>query len=64
MKTKFTVTLVSECPSYDVTGDLTTTLDTVWDSQKHWFMPGTKVVISDDSGNSKMFVKKEEYATR
>ncbi len=64
MKTIFTITLMSECPSYEVTGDMSSTLETVWNSQKHWFMPGVKVLISDDSGHSKVFEKKQEIASR
>ena len=31
--------------------------DDVWESQKHWFNPGTKVRIYDNKGNFKDFVK-------
>ena len=34
-----------------------TTLETVWASQMYWFMPGSKVTITDDNGNSQNFVK-------
>lgn len=43
--------------SYTVLGDDETTMETVWLSQKCWFMPGTRVEITDDKGNSKIFVK-------
>lgn len=38
-----------------VLGNENTTLDIVWASQKCWFMPGTKVKITDDKGNSKIY---------
>lgn len=34
-----------------------TTLDLAWASQKCWFMPGSIVTITDDNGESKIFVK-------
>jgi hypothetical protein len=41
--------------SYTVLGNENTTFETVWASQKCWFMPGTTVTITDDKGNSKIF---------
>jgi predicted GH43/DUF377 family glycosyl hydrolase len=41
--------------SYMVTGNENTTLETVWASQKCWFMPGTTVTVTDDKGNSSTF---------
>lgn len=41
--------------TYTAIGDIHTTIDTVWASQKSWFMPGTVVTITDDAGNSKTF---------
>lgn len=43
--------------SYAVTGNENTTLETVWASQKCWFMPGAEVTIEDDQGNRKVFKK-------
>ena len=43
--------------SYSVIGNEVTTLETVWASQKCWFMPGSEVTIWDDKGNSKTFRK-------
>ena len=34
-----------------------TSLDTVWLSQKDWFMPGCSVTITDENGNSKTFTE-------
>jgi len=42
--------------AYTVLGNENTTLATVWASQKCWFMYGTKVKITDDKGNSRMYV--------
>lgn len=43
--------------SYVLVADPSTTLDTAWTSQKCWFMPGSVVIITDDRGNSKTFIK-------
>lgn len=43
--------------SYILRADQSTTLDTAWASQKCWFMPGSVVIITDDRGNSKTFIK-------
>lgn len=43
--------------SYTVLGNEATTLDTVWNSQKCWFMSGSEVTIEDDRGNKKTFRK-------
>jgi len=42
--------------AYTVLGNENTTLDTVWASQKCWFMYGTLVKVTDDKGNSRMYV--------
>lgn len=42
--------------AYTVLGNENTTLDMVWASQKCWFMKGSRVKITDDNGNSKMYV--------
>lgn len=34
-----------------------TPLGVVWNSQKYWYLPGTKVTITDNHGNSKVFMK-------
>lgn len=43
--------------SYAVMGEEHTTIDTVWASQKCWFMPGSIVTVEDDKGNRKTFRK-------
>ncbi|MCD8159274.1 MAG: hypothetical protein LUD77_10410 [Clostridiales bacterium] len=43
--------------SYVVIGNENTSLDTVWNSQKCWFMKGSEVTIEDDKGNRKVFRK-------
>lgn len=43
--------------SYAVIGNENTTIDTVWDSQKCWFLIGSEVTIEDDKGNKKTFRK-------
>ena len=43
--------------NYTVLGNERDTLDTVWASQKCWFMVGSAVTITDDAGNKKRFVK-------
>lgn len=42
--------------SYTVLGNENTTLDIVWASQKCWFVYGSRVKITDDKGNSKIYV--------
>lgn len=37
--------------------DPSVTLDSAWASEKRFFMPGSVVIITDDRGNSKTFVK-------
>ncbi len=53
MKRYFTVK--SGDRAYAVIGNEHTTLDTVWASQKCWFMHGVKVTITDDKGRSKTY---------
>ncbi len=43
--------------NYQVFGDHWMTLERVWISQKMYFMPGSKVTISDEQGNFKTFIK-------
>lgn len=42
--------------SYPVIGNEGTSLETVWLSQKCWFMKGSEVTITDADGNSRVFV--------
>ena len=35
-----------------------TTLDSAWDSQKYWFSKGSRVRITDEKGNKKIFERK------
>jgi len=51
----FTVNVLHGNRSYTVIGDRKTTLETVWASQKCFFLSGTQVRIIDDEGNSKIF---------
>lgn len=55
MKRYFTVK--SGDRAYAVIGNEHTTLETVWASQKCFFLPGTEVIITDDHGNSRKFIK-------
>lgn len=46
--------------SYDVQAEDNATVDTVWLSEKAWFMTGREVIIVDrTSGDIKLFVKGE-----
>lgn len=51
----FTVTYMGR--SYILEVYSWTTLEMAWASQMCWFMPGSKVTITDDNGNSQTFVK-------
>lgn len=42
---------------YEVTAPSGKTLDAVWSCEKCWFQPGQRVLIEDDHGNHKIFVK-------
>ena len=53
---KFTVSLINKCPTYEVCGGTETSLDAVWNSQKCFFLQGTRVLISDGV-NTKVFEK-------
>lgn len=52
---KYTITCAGR--SYEVICTCQVTIETVWNSQKHFFMPGSKVTICDDAGNCKEFVR-------
>ena len=43
--------------TYDIQCWEGTSLDIVWNSQKSWFLPGTKVTITDNHGKSKVFIR-------
>lgn len=43
--------------SYEVISTCQVTLEAVWNSQKHFFMPGSTVTICDEDGNCKEFSK-------
>lgn len=60
---KFTVSLISKCPTYEVFGNKETSLDTVWNSQKCFFSRGTRVLISDGV-NQKVFEKESNPRPR
>ena len=34
-----------------------TPFDIIWNSQKTWYLPGSEVIITDNHGNSKTFIK-------
>lgn len=53
----FTVKNNATGRSYPVTGNENTSLEMVWLSQKCWFMTGSSVTITDENGNSQVFVK-------
>lgn len=46
--------------SYPVTGNENTSLEMVWKSQKCWLTTGNSVTITDENGNSQVFVKEGE----
>jgi hypothetical protein len=52
-----TFTVTHDGRSYILEADPWTTLDLAWASQKCWFMPGSVVLITDDFGKTKTFVK-------
>lgn len=43
--------------SYPVMGHDWNTLESVWNSQKCWFMKGSVVTVSDENENSQKFVR-------
>lgn len=53
---KFTVRTVGSDRGYEVLGGDWVSLETIWLSEKCWFLPGTEVEISDGI-SSKIFVK-------
>lgn len=59
MKKVFQVTLIGTSPTYPVTGDDNTSLETVWASQKSLFAPGTKVLIRDTQNDTMKIFEKE-----
>ena len=42
---------------YPVNGEMWTTIETVWASEGVWFSDGAEVKITDDKGNSRIFIK-------
>lgn len=52
---RFTVTHNNR--TYTVIGSKGTTIDTIWASQKCFFIPGSIVVINDDKGISRWFLR-------
>ena len=58
-KKKFKVSIIGA--SFDVSGDETATLDAVWDLQKSWMAPGTRVLVEDDQGNVKIFEREKRH---
>ena len=53
---KFTYRVVGSSRSREISGNHSHTLDDIWLFVKCWFLPGTKVEISDGI-SSKVFVK-------
>lgn len=45
---------------YEVTAPVSTPLETIWNAEKCWFKPGQRVLVEDDRGNHKVFVKEEQ----
>ena len=45
--------------SYPVKVEPNQGMDIVWASQMCWFAPGQRVLIEDDKGNHKIFVREE-----
>lgn len=50
-------TLTYKGRSYTVIGDPWMSLETIWLSQKCWFMKGAVVTIMDERGNIQTFVR-------
>jgi len=44
---------------YPVKAEPHQSMDIVWASQMCWFAPGQRVLIEDDKGNHKIFVREE-----
>lgn len=43
--------------SFDILTWEGTPLNVVWNSQKSWFSPGAEVIIEDNHGNKKEFIR-------
>ena len=54
---KYNVLNMEKGRSYTVESSCIVSLDTVWKSQCCWFMLGSQVLISDEAGNKKLFVR-------
>lgn len=50
-------TMYSLCSPVAVEEHENTTLNMVWASKKCWYMPGNMVLIVDEQGNMKAYVK-------
>lgn len=57
MEKRFTVTNNATGRAYTVYGHEWDTLESVWLSQKCWFMTESSVTIADENGNSQVFVR-------
>lgn len=57
MEKRFTVTNNATGRAYTIYGHEWNTLESVWLSQKYWFMTGSSVTIADENGNSQVFVR-------
>ncbi len=58
-KKRFKVSIIGA--SYPVIGEETTTLEAVWDSQKSWMAPGTRVLIEDGQGKAQIFEREKRH---
>lgn len=54
-KQTFSITVLRS--PYAVSADIEKTTDDIWASEKCWFMRGDHVLIKDEKGNMKEFVK-------
>lgn len=57
MEKRFTVTNNATSSSYTVYGHEWNTLESIWLSEKSWFMTGSSITITDENGNSQVFVR-------
>ena len=52
---RFKISVIGK--TYSVEADEGRSMDIIWASQKCWVSPGTRVLIEDEKGNHKIFVK-------
>ncbi len=54
---KYNVLNMETGRSYTIESSHIVSLDIVWRSECNWFMPGSRVQISDENGNTKQFIR-------